>query len=319
MQQFPPYVNDELLVKHLLGETSPEENAAVEKWITESPSNRAYYDHFKLIWDKSKQFAATSTVDEDAAWQRFRARVDKEQGFDFSALRIAATLLIAVCTIALAYMGYRQFRAGDKVQLAAANETKTATLPDGSEIVLNKNSSISYSSGFTGKSRNVKLKGEGFFKVQPDKTKPFVIETSDLTVTVVGTSFNIREREGSTEVLVESGIVKVSHKNEEIELRPGEKATLASPAAPLKKEQVTDRLHDYYRTKTFTCNNTPLWKLVEVLNEAYQAKIVIKDPAIRDLRLNTTFNEEPLDRILYIVSQTLDLTISRENGTIILQ
>ena len=97
MQQLPPYVNDELLVKHLLGETSPEENIAVENWINESPANLTYYHEFKLIWDKSKQFAATSTVDENAAWQRFRTRVEKKKRTDLGFLRIAATVLIAVC------------------------------------------------------------------------------------------------------------------------------------------------------------------------------------------------------------------------------
>ena len=66
----------------------------------------------------------------------------------------------------------------------------------------------------------------------------------------------------------------------------------------MKKEQVTDKLYNYYRTKQFVCDDTPLWKLVEVVNEAYNSNILIGDPAIRNLTITTTFDNESLDQVL---------------------
>ena len=98
------------------------------------------------------------------------------------------------------------------------------TLPDGSFVTLNKNSSIHYPKKFPGRKRNIELKGEAFFTVTPDKEKPFVISVNDVTVTVVGTSFNIKSVSGKTQVVVESGIVQVTKNNKTIELKPAGKS-----------------------------------------------------------------------------------------------
>jgi ferric-dicitrate binding protein FerR (iron transport regulator) len=82
---------------------------------------------------------------------------------------------------------------------------------------------------------------------------------------------------------------------------------------------VEDKLYNYYRSKEFVCDDTPLWKLVEVLNEAYGVNIVIENKELRGLRLNTTFNNESLDTILDIVSQTFGITYTKEADRIILK
>ena len=87
----------------------------------------------------------------------------------------------------------------------------------------------------------------------------------------------------------------------------------------LAKEKVTDQLYKYYRTKEFVCDDTPLWKLVEVINEAYNSHIVIGNPALKDMSITTTFNNESLEQVLNVVSLTLNIRIIKEGDTIILQ
>ena len=74
----PHDITDDLLVKFLLGETEPGENTMVGKWIAASKENEQYFTHFKLIWDNSKQMEAVSTLDENEAWLRFKARGSAE-------------------------------------------------------------------------------------------------------------------------------------------------------------------------------------------------------------------------------------------------
>ena len=85
---------------------------------------------------------------------------------------------------------------------------------------------LSYPASFKGKTRSIKLKGEAFFNVAPDKEKPFIIDVNDVQVKVVGTSFNVRSYNGITEVIVETGIVQVTKAGETTELRAGERTTL---------------------------------------------------------------------------------------------
>lgn len=136
---------------------------------------------------------------------------------------------------------------------------------------------------------------------------------------MVGTSFNIREGKGKTEVIVETGIVQVIYKQDLVELQAGEKITIEQSSGQSKKEAQTDKLYDYYRTKKFTCDNTPLWKLAEVLGEAYDIEIIITNPAIRNLPLTTRFEEESLDNILSIIAQTLEIKVEKSAGKIILK
>jgi ferric-dicitrate binding protein FerR (iron transport regulator) len=107
-------------------------------------------------------------------------------------LRVAAVLLPA----ALVVGGYFTMqRVNDNVEWARVEvpngQTQTYTLADGSTVCLNAGSVLEYPVEFRGRERQVKLRGEGFFKVTPDKSKPFVVTSPRLHTTVVGTEFNI--------------------------------------------------------------------------------------------------------------------------------
>jgi transmembrane sensor len=320
-------MSDDLLVKYLLRETTPGENRQVEAWIAKTPGNQRYFEHFKLIWDSSRELAAQSTVSEEDAWQRFQNRVQtgntREMGKvrsmsqRISAWRVAAMLVATAGILAMIY--YFSGNSNTPVVLAAANTSKVDTLPDGSVITLNKHSSLSYEGAYNKKERNVELNGEAFFKVAHNKSKPFVVHVNGVTVTVTGTSFNIKTTGGKTEVIVETGSVQVSNGRETIALTPKQKVVVGGETDSLQKQGVTDQLYSYYRDKVFVCDNTPLWKLVEVLNEAYDANIVIQSNEKRNLPLTATYNNESLDKVLELVAKTLDLTVTPDNSRIILK
>ena len=320
------HIHDDLLVKYLLGETTPDENGGVEQWLAADTANQKYYDDFRLIWEESKQFAATSSVDEEASWQKMRNRIQTiatektkiKSMHSFYWLKIAAMLVIMAGAGVLVYT---IFNNGEIKTIAAQSLDKvvTDTLPDRSIITLNKNSTVYYPEKFQGNTRVVDLKGEAFFTITPDKAKPFIIHVNDITVKVVGTSFNIKSTNGNTEVIVETGIVQVIKNNKEIDLHPGERTLVKKEDSALVKENETGTLYNYYRTKEFECDNTPLWKLVEVLNQAYDANIIIERKELRDLPITTTFNNESLDNILEVIRQTFNISVTKTGNQIILK
>lgn len=316
------HITDDLLVKHLLQETDAAELEAVENWIAAADANRAYYAHFKWIWEESKRFAAGSTMDQDMAWQRFRDKAHQKQQVKklpvFGWMRIAASIVLIAGVLIVAYnlVGKRQAR---QLAVASLDRPVTDTLPDGSVITLNKQSRLSYPSAFTGKTRPVVLEGEAFFKVTPDKEKPFIIRVNDVSIKVVGTSFNVKNENGQTEVTVTTGSVQVNHNDKTIELRPEERVTVGPQDSILVKEAVTDRLYNYYESREFVCDNTPLWKLVEVLNKAYDTHIVIAREDLKQLPLTTTFDNESLDTILDVVSTTFKISVEHNGDRIILK
>ena len=314
-------------MKHLLGEASPGEMQAVNEWMNENSANREYYHQLKKIWDTSKELAVQSTVDVDRAWERFQRRVIKEEppvktlmSKGFSWMKVAASIiLIAGVGIAAYFIATKE--AEPKEMFAQTQQNVLIdTLSDGSIVTLNKRSTITYPSKFKGSTRAIALKGEAFFNVAPDKKKPFVISVNDVLVTVVGTSFNIKSENDSTEVIVETGIVQVTTNGKTVELVAGEKIMLSASDSSATKEPVTDKLYNYYRSKVFVCDNTPLWKLVQVLNEAYDARISIGRKELYNMPLTAPFNNESLDKVLEIIHLTFDITVIRkDDGQIILQ
>ena len=273
----------------------------------------------KKIWDDSRQLAATSTVNEDQAWQKFQKRVHKTpiRRSNWTLARIAASFIIVAGLGFLAYLLLND--PVEQVAVVAQQEVLIDTIPDGSVVTLNKSSSLSYPSKFNKGSRNVVLKGEAFFNVVPDKKKPFIVTVNDLQVTVVGTSFNIKSLNGITEVVVETGTVRISRAQNAIELRANEKLIVNASDSVLEKEEVEDQLYKYYRTKEFVCDETPLWKLVQVINEAYNSKVVIGNPAIRDMSITTTFHNESLEQVLNVIGITFNIKVSKEGDSFILQ
>jgi len=319
---------NELLVKYLLGEASPQEQATVQAWIAASTENERYYQQAKKVWEESRKLAATRAVDEDAAWLRMKAKLHQKEEAPvvpvkslttFYWMRIAALFILLAGSLWWVYSTQQEEEPVRSLAVQTTTQPKVDTLPDGSVVTLNKNSRINYPSKFKGNTRAIALQGEAFFEVTPNKEQPFVITVNDVTVRVVGTSFNIRSEGGKTEVIVETGIEQVMHQNKVAELRPKEKIVVQPQDTALQKETVADQLHNYYRTKEFVCDNTPLWKLVEVLNEAYGSNIVIGKNSLRNLPLNTTFYNEPLDNILMVISETFEIEVVRKDGQIILQ
>ena len=122
-----------------------------------------------------------------------------------------------------------------------------------------------------------------------------------------------------TEVIVETGIVQVTKGNEVVELKAGERISLETAGTTEQKEKSDDKLYNYYVSRTFVCDNTPLWKLVEKLNEAYGENIRIGREELRKLPLTVTFDDESLDVILGIISETLMIKITKEGNEIVLQ
>lgn len=290
----------------------------MKQWLTDD-ANLGYFDQLKKIWNESRQLALTSTVDENAAWQKFQQKIHpavvRRTGFGW--MRVAASVIIIVGLGLLAYWIF-----GDRTKemtVVAQQTVLNDTLPDGSVVTVNKGSSISYPSKFKGEMRKVSLKGEAFFSVTPNKNKPFIISVNDVQITVVGTSFNVKTSNGKTEVVVETGLVKVTRAGKTIELRANEETLIEEKDSVLTKEKVSDQLYKYYRTKEFVCDDTPLWKLVEVINEAYNSHVVIDNPALKNMSITTTFNNESLDQVLNVISLTLNIKIVKEGDTINLQ
>jgi ferric-dicitrate binding protein FerR (iron transport regulator) len=321
-------IDDDLLVKYLIGEVTPAEYVQVEEWIAASDANRKHYVDFKLIWDQNQEAATNNNMDKDAAHTRLQNRVKNTSApkyavqvkkINYKYWISLAALVVLICTVLwLTFNHFYDNGSVSFVKIESKNKMRTQTLPDGSVITLNSRSTIVYPAKFNGRFRPVSLRGEAFFKVTPNNTKPFIIEVNDVVIKAIGTSFNVKSRNGKTEVAVETGIVKVTKKQNSVDLNPGEMVTITPQQDQLLKQPSKGKLYNYYLTRQLVCNQTPLIELVQTLNQVDGTHIAIANKSLDSLPITATFQNQSLDEILTMVSDTFKIKVERNGKQIIL-
>ncbi|MBD3631112.1 FecR family protein [Cyclobacterium sp.] len=174
----------------------------------------------------------------------------------------------------------------------------TITLSDGSQIRLNENSEFEFPEAFLNGQRLVRLEGEAFFDITPDPDKPFIVQTGNAEIVVLGTSFNINTHQ-ATEVTVASGKVKVANRDsrEQAFLQPGQQAVLDGKA--IRIAEVNPEYFLGWHTRKLSFEEEPVEKVFEILERAYGVEIHTTFSGKRPQCLITgTYEGERIETIL---------------------
>ncbi|MEJ1241103.1 FecR domain-containing protein [Chryseolinea sp. T2] len=318
---------DELIAKYLAGEASQEETAHVVAWQKESEVNRQYVEQFNAIFSHAASVKSFQSFDTDAAWLRVKSTLEKDtkvvqfpspQKRDFNLYwKIAAGLLLTV--LAGVYFLRQPVGTRDAVVVASHTETVSDTLPDGSNVFLNKESKITYAYDKKADERRVRLKGEAWFNVKHDKEKKFVIDIDGVLIRDIGTAFNVKAPENSNtiEVVVSEGEVMFYTANDSgVYLREGAKGVYDKQLKKFTIEQPEANVLAY-KTRVFNFTNAELVNVVRQLNAVYNKQIELS-PSLRFCRLTVGFNNEPLEEVVAIITETLGLKAIESNGKILL-
>ena len=245
MNKDSEHIDDKLLSRFLLGEANAAETQLVTKWLQLSKKNQKVLDDYEAIWaEAGKLTPKPVAVDSKSAWAKMSTKVDnfeEEKSTKVISLKSRITWFSSsAAAIIIILFGIYQLLINPKtslknIQIASVEEVLNDSLPDGSKIALNTNSKITYPKNFAKNERRLKLNGEAFFKVKPNKEKPFVIETNSGFIQVLGTSFNVKAYENNElEVIVTEGLVKVytvdfeTNDTSSILLKAGEKGKIST-------------------------------------------------------------------------------------------
>lgn len=193
------------------------------KWLNDELKGRELEEFMAspeyATYSRIREYSAQLTVPEadmDSLYERIQRNRDKQpkvRTLNPWLPRIAAMLVMA---LGVTYFFYTTHTTA---QLADNGKRTEFLLPDNSEVVLNAGSEAEFRSWNWDNNRKIELDGEAYFKVA--KGQVFDVVTGLGTVTVVGTQFNVKERDGRLDVTCFEGKVKVTAKNEEILLAPG--------------------------------------------------------------------------------------------------
>jgi len=170
-------------------------------------------------------------------------------------------------------------------------------LPDGTSVQLNSNSTIDYPDSFEGlKERKVTLVGEAYFDVKHQETQPFVISTGKLTITVLGTAFNIKSSADQSQVTVTvtRGKVKVQKEGQVLGLltQNQQLSWQANPSQPLlKQDHVDTNVATAWKADDLIMDDITLEEAANILAKRYQLKVQFDNPNLRQCKFTAAFLE----------------------------
>ena len=318
-------ITDDLLARFFASDTSQAENNLILDWKNSNVENQKYFSDLKIIWENSASINKDN-FDAEMAWKSVQSRIQKipnqnkiielksSQLNHNLLLRIAASIVVVV-GFALAYyviIGKEESEKFSEIKITTHQDTRNDTLPDGSIIALNKNSTVTYNTGFGKSNRKIILNGEAFFQVKHKAGNNFIVVANELEIRDIGTAFNIKTKKGGeTEVIVSEGSVMVTAERDSMLVVKGNKVRYNKAQKKMIKETNNDINFDAYRTKTLVFERAEMYKVIEILNDIYNTKIEIDNENFRGCKLTATFNNESLDSILEIIQDTFLIKINK--------
>lgn len=325
-------IDYELITKYLAGEANADEKAEVMQWRKASERNTRAFSEMETLWQQAGTITPheKAKVDVDQGWQKLRARIKdgdkpienygsgaKTRRLYYYFSRMAAVLIVGFGF----YWLYEQFsQPSENVVIATANQVLNDTLPDGSTVALNANSQLSYTKEFGDQQRNVSLKGEGFFNVEHDAQKPFIVEANGATVTVLGTSFYVRAYDSLAQITigVKDGTVRVTALQIEQILKAGESVTIDNASKKMKAIEPFDPNALFWESETLIFQNEKLETVFETLETYYDLEIIVENIEVLDCRLTAKFYGEDINQILEIISTNFNLLSIQEDNRYII-
>jgi transmembrane sensor len=240
-------------------------------------------------------------------------RLNWVQGFQ----RVAAILIIPLL---LSFLGYYYFQVKSsatsvsfaEIQCPMGVRTKFQ-LPDGSTGYLNSGSRLKYPVQFIGE-RKVELSGEAFFDVVHNAEIPFHVNTKNLDIKVLGTTFNViaNDDEQTEEIVLQTGKVDVSSKSGKqlAIMKPNEQLTLNIEKQTVTKIEVEASQYTSWKEGKLVFRNEDMQQVARRLSRWYNVDVIIDDRMLEAYTFHATFADEPLDEVLKLLSITTPLSFN---------
>lgn len=318
---------------------SAAETAEFVRWLQQDPQHAAVFAELDQVWkdfDRLGAVPATSAgvsePDGDLLAPRVRPRRHRT---------LAWTALGAAAAAAMVLLTFFQIRAPRPTAETAVGAFQKLDLPDGSVAQLNTDTAIE--TNFSARERRVRVvRGEVFFTVTKDPSRPFIVTAGAVAVRAIGTAFNVRQRESAVEVLVAEGRVRVDDATkgqsllapvgdsvEPSVLVAGERAVVVVPARSSAASPVVAKVEKVtasevqralaWQERRLEFDSTPLADVVREFNRYNRRQLVIADAQLAAKRFSGTFRADGYESLVRLLEDDFGVSAMRGEGEIVLR
>ena len=279
----------------------------------------------KLIWDISAKTKIPDIPDKKNTWENLEYLMDDSKtSINLSSTHLMKNIwskwdfkykyaIILTLTIILALPSFYKSYQNNTFK-TNLGENLSLILPDNSKVTLNSASTIRYKKNFDVDHRILHLEGEAYFEVK-SLTSSFIVSTQYGDVTVLGTTFNVKSRDGEFEVGVNTGEVKVSNKKSSLRLSAQQ---CIMNETDFNMKNIIDITYDKYPgwiNRELRCNNTSLESICKEIERIHNTKIKFSDERIKNITITGIIETSDLNTMLNTISILTQQTFKLEGDT----
>lgn len=308
-----------IIARYFDGSAAPDEIKRLRQWIEQSPDNKKIFFEQQDLWEALTPSFSVSESDTEKAERKVMAKagiVPRGSGiirklFVFWS-RIAAVAILPLIAITVFFLARPGNATLQDITLSTDYGcTSKATLPDGTLVWLNANSSLSYPQNMHADSRDVNLQGEAYFDVHSDAAHPFIVHTPYISVTATGTEFNVNAYDSDVSVTLAEGKVEITDAGKRISLQPGEHLQIENGIQTVSKNVDLNK-YCSWRNGVLIFEDEPINNICRRLAQIYNVKFDI-DPSLSGRTFRFILKGENLSEIMNLFQLTAPVTCITEN------
>ena len=210
----------------------------------------------------------------------------------------------------------------DNRLLVPQGQTYKLALADGTNVMLNAESELTFPSEFDTDRREVFLKGEAFFQVTHNEKAPFIVHTDQLDVQVLGTTFNVSgyNNENMPKVTLVEGSIRIHQQGDSVKIRPNEQYNYNKNTREKRVQTVDTELFTSWVNDEYIFKDTTLDEIFNRINHWYMFDVTYESPSLKEKRFFLTIGRDAsLDQIIQIINSTEEVCIEKKDNHIVVK
>ncbi|GLR18196.1 FecR family protein [Portibacter lacus] len=230
-------------------------------------------------------------------------------------LKICAVFVFALGTVAV----FNQYLKEDYPMITkeATFQNLEVHLSDLTQVHLRKGGTITYKESWSGsKKRELWLTGEAYFEVT--KSKPFIVNLPNGSITVLGTKFLVKSDSIYTRVILEEGKINFKNNDRTFEMAPGDLLTLSNGQVAMQSNNDI-QIFDSWMKNSLAFKNMPLQEVINTINNSYELDVSLGNPKLKDRKITTTINQNDPLLLLNAIAEIYNIRLIHQNGKIVLK
>lgn len=315
-----------IIARILLKVASKDEADTLSRWEKRSPLNSSFLHDLETFWEFPVEEKSSGGL--KIARERLLVRIKSTQVTNHGrSLFYYLSRIAAVVVFALSIAGLSIYIASETNLFYKSNWVEVSTeagqrskvyLPDGSLVWLNAGTIIKYCPNKG--NRKVSLNGEAYFEVNHSPDYPFVVETGDTKIKVLGTKFNVSHYRGSeiTQASLLSGKIEMTldKSDEVVDILPGEKVTYNAETLALNKTETIVQNDILWKQGILVFENESFNDLIIKLERYYAVNFDYNKATFGNIHYTGTINNLNINRVLEFINLTIPIKYEIDNNTI---